>query len=278
MQNLHGLVLFICLICYTASPLCWEVSLPAAGGWNQAIFEPPLPTSLPEAVTPVPPTPTPGASPRRPEPPRAALPFPAPPGRARDAARGGLGAAPPQDGGVRAGGEAGPEAPQRPRRRPRRHLAAAEVTAGPRSPAGAAPGSRLPAPAPPPPRGHLDGRGGPRGAVPAVGGGRGGPERGRLCSGARSRPGVGGVRGFRSVRGVSARPEGCCCCCFLASSGHGSAGPRGCRVPCCTSRTRARISQALWASPSHRNGAFSGVSRGLIRLFGAVMTLSAISG
>lgn len=69
------------------------------------------------------------------------------------AGRGGAGAAaaPSQDGGVRAGDEAGLQAPRRPRRRPRRHLAAAQVTGSAArrawSEQRAAPGSRL---APPP--------------------------------------------------------------------------------------------------------------------------------
>lgn len=57
---------------------------------------------------------------------------------------------PSQDGGVRAGGEAGVQAPRRPRRCPRRHLAAAEVTGSgarrARSGQQAAPGPRLAVP------------------------------------------------------------------------------------------------------------------------------------
>lgn len=80
------------------------------------------------------------------------------------AGRGGAGAAaaPSQDGGVRAGDEAGLQAPRRPRRRPRRHLAAAQVTgsAARRGALGASSG-RLPALASSPllvPWGHLGGR------------------------------------------------------------------------------------------------------------------------
>lgn len=91
-------------------------------------------------------------------------------------ARGGAGAAaaPSQDGGVRASGEAGVQAPQRPRRRPGRHLAAAQVTgsaarSGAERSERAAGGFRLSAFASPPrPEGHLGGRAGfgPR-ALPA---------------------------------------------------------------------------------------------------------------
>lgn len=79
MQNLHGLVLFICLICYTASPLCWEASLPTAGGRDQAICEPLTPSARPKPPQP---------RPTRPAPHGAALPFPALPGRGAGRARG----------------------------------------------------------------------------------------------------------------------------------------------------------------------------------------------
>lgn len=67
-----------------------------------------------------------------------------PGGGKREAGRPEAAVAPPQDGGVRAGAEAGAQAPWRSRRRPRRHMAAAEVTGRPARPAQAAGDSPLP--------------------------------------------------------------------------------------------------------------------------------------